>query len=367
MKSSLQIRTKSMSVDMQMNNHNLLRWTAMAIDTNESLAKSLMESSVNTSVLLTDSFYLVTHAEAMQNIPPDAHIVLWDGINSYIELLQLQDEIAERHDLKFFVVGWLAGNMLEQLISIVPLYPENPPVYASAWGNFCQFKHQFHVPYQYRALATLLSFSRYFKNWLADAKRHAELNKGGKIVFCGMVTPTEHQINGFFRGVNAPALYAESLALTKLNYFGDVDTIDAVVNNVIEAFKNTHLKSATDFACAYSVLNLLHRIKTLSLLNAKSDALFINETKSNRWIDPYDSFFYHNNLYLDFGSTRGPDAIYPRTLDMVMKNKHFVSMRYLAENKTIDAYIEQLSVAGFLRQCECDAETVYQNHLQMVT
>lgn len=362
MKSSLQIRTKSMSVDMQMNNHNLLRWTAMAIDTNESLSTSLIEASVNTPVLLTDSFYLVTHAEAMHNIPPDTHIVLWDGINSYIELLQLQAEIAQRHDLKFFVVGWIAGNMLEQQIRITPLYPEKSPAHASAWGNLCQFKYRFHVPYLYRALASLLSFLRYFKNWLADAKRHGELNKGGKIVFCGMVTPSEHQINGFFRGVDAPALLAECLKLTKLNYFDDSASIDDVISKVISSLKQTALKSTTDFACAYSIINLLHRVKTLSILNGKSGALFINETRSNRWIDPYDSYFYRNNLYLDFGSTRGPDSIYPRTLDIVMKCKPYISLRFLTQNMTMSEYIAGLSFDGFLLGCEVDAKSAELRH-----
>lgn len=360
MKSSLQIRTKRMSVDMQMNNHNLLRWTAMAIDTNEVLANSLIALSANSPVFLTDSFYMVTHPESLGNIPPNTHIVLWDGINSYIELLQLKADIAQRSDLKFFVVGWLTGHMLEQQISISPLYPPVAPADANDWGSLFAINSRFNVPYHYRALATLLSFSRYFKNWLADAKRHSELNKGGKIVFCGMVSPTEHQINGFFRGVDAPDLLNACLQLTQLNYENNGEVIDQVARKIILAFKSTALASVTDFACAYSILNLLHRVKTLSLLNNMSDALFINETKSNRWLDPYDSFFYRNNLYLDFGSTRGPDAIYPRTLDIVMKCKPYVSFRFLTADQTINQYLDNLTHEAFLQQCERDSNLAIQ-------
>jgi hypothetical protein len=365
MKSSLQIRTKKMSVDIQMHNHNMLRWAAMAIDTNEVLANSLIDCSSSTTLLLTDMLYLVTHPDSLVDLPVNAHIVLWDGVNSYIELLEANQNIASRKDLKFFVVGWLAGHMLEQQIRISPLYPSVAPDNATKWGALLPFSCRFNVPYQYRALASLLSFSRYFKNWIADAKRHSQLNKGGKIVFCGMVTPTEHQINLFFRGVDAPALKKACIALTELNYAVNTTAIDEVADKVVMNFKNVTLLSNADYACAYSVLNILHRIKTISLLNAKSDALFINETKSNRWIDPYDSFFYRNNLYLDFGSTRAPDAIYPRTLDMVMKGKRFVSLRYLPVGKTIDEYVEQLSIDDFIQICERDAKTVYQIHQQM--
>lgn len=365
MKSTLQIRTSQMSVDLQMNNHNLLRWTTMAIDSNECLANSLIENSINLPVLLTDSFYLVTHPTVINDIPLNTHIVLWDGINSYVELLELESKIDQRRDLRFFVVGWLKDNMLEQKINILPLYPSSQPIHASAWGKLLQTKFKFHVPYTYRIFLTFLSFSRYYKNWILDAKRHSELNRGGKIVFCGMVTPTEHQINGFFRGVSSTDLYKESLKLTKLVYSGNTKEIDDVLCKVIEALKKGNLENVTDLACAYSILNLLHRIKTLSLLNGISDALFINETKSNRWIDPYDSLFYSNNLYLDFGSTRGPDPIYPRTLDMIMKNKRFVSLRYLPASYSIKQYVEWLSVDRFLQHCECDAQSAYQTHQQI--
>jgi hypothetical protein len=169
-------------------------------------------------------------------------------------------------------------------------------------------------------------------------------------------------LNDFFRDVNLPNLLAASQQLARLNYLGDELEIDHVTIKIVEELSNINPKSSTEYACMYSILNTLHRIKTLSILSRMTDALFINETRNNKWIDPYDSFFYKNNIYLDFGSVRGPDAIYPRTLDMIMKDKEYLSLRFIKKNQTLDEYLSCFSAQAFLKNCEMHARFVLQKN-----
>jgi len=307
-KSALKIKNDDFSVEICMTNHNFLRWAAMAIDTNRLLSNSLKAHSKD-SLLLTDYLYLISNNSGNKQIPNNAHIILWDGINSYIELVQKIPNIKERVDLKLFAVGWLQDLMFESKINIMPLYLDSVPDSAKKWSNLLAFNHTFLVQFSYRALTSMMSYLRYFKNWYADSKRHLELSRGNKIVFCGMVTPKESQLNDFFRDVHLPKLLQASQQLASFNYSGDELEINRVTIQILDEVSNTSPKSSSEFACVYSILNTLHRLKTLSILCRKTDALFINETRNNSWIDPYDSYFYKENLYLDFGSVRGPDAI----------------------------------------------------------
>jgi len=360
-KSALKIKNDDLSVEICMTNHNFLRWAAMAIDTNKILSNSLKAHS-KVTILLTDYLYLIARQDKNEQLPENTHVILWDGINSYIELIQQIPNIKERVDLKFFAVGWLQGLMFEEKININPLYPDSVPVSAKKWGSLLTFNHAFLVQFRYRALTSMMSFLRFFKNWFADSKRHLELSRGKKIVFCGMVTPKESQLNDFFRDVHLPKLLQASQQLASFNYSGDELEINRVTIQILDEVSNTSPKSSSEFACVYSILNTLHRLKTLSILCRKTDALFINETRNNSWIDPYDSYFYKENLYLDFGSVRGPDAIYPRTLDMIMKDKDYLSLRFIKKNQTLGDYFSSFSSEEFLKTCETHAHVVLQKH-----
>jgi hypothetical protein len=360
-KSALKIKNDDFSVEINMTNHNFLRWAAMAIDTNKVLANSLKAHSKDT-LLLTDYLYLIAKHDQNKHLPENMHVILWDGINSYIELVQKIPNIHERADLKFFAVGWLKGLMFEKKINIMPLYPETAPDSAKQWGNLLAFNHTFLVQFSYRALTSLMSYLRFFKNWYADSKRHFELSRGKKIVFCGMVTPKESQLKDFFRDADLPKLFLACQPLARINYFGDELEIDRVTNQILEEIGKANLKSSTEFACVYSILNTLHRVMTLAILCRITDALFINESRNNSWIDPYDSYFYKQNLYLDFGSVRGPDAIYPRTLDMIMKDKVYLSLRFIEKNQPLDDYLSTFSSQAFLKNCETHAHVVLQKH-----
>jgi hypothetical protein len=362
---TLNIRSSQINVFAQTTDHNLLRWTAMAIDVNADFAQSLMQCSGDAPVYLTDSIYLERHNPDITQVPMNTHIVLWDGINSYFELLQKQRAFASRQDLKFFVVGWLEGAMLSENMHIVPLYPNVVAENVKAWSDVLSFHKGFYVPYWYRFLTTLLTHTRYFKNWFSDSKKHCELSRGGKLVFCGLVTPTAHNVQAFFIGADLPTLQKVCAKLLTLEYVSPVDVVNEVVRDVIVAIKAERIGSVSEMACVYSILNVLHRIKTLSVLYQLNSDIFVNEVRNSRRFDPYDSFFYRNNLYLDFGSTRGPDAIYPRTLDLCMKNKPYISLRFLSAKLTIAQYIAELSYDGFLLGCESDAKSAHQLHQQM--
>ncbi len=367
MLTKLNIQSSRLNVTIQTTDHNLLRWTVMAIDVNPIFAKSLIEFSSRTPVYLTDSIYLERYNPDVSEVPLNTHIVLWDGINSYFELMNKQAALVQRPDLKFFVVGWLKGVTIADRMNIQPLYPDVLQDSAKAWGNVFSFYQSFYVPYWYRLLTTGLTFTRYFKNWVSDAQKHRELSRGGKMVFCGLVTPSEHNLNAFFIGVDLPDLQAVCTNLLILEYNSPVAVVNQTVFKVIEAIKAVASLEASEFACIYSILNLLHRVKTLSILNQLNSELFVNEVRNNRRFDPYDSFFYCNNLYLDFGSTRGPDAIYPRTIDIVMKNKQYISLRFLHAQTSIAQYINALSLDAFLVHCEKDAQAALQRHQSMFT
>lgn len=362
---SLKIQSSKLNIAIQTTDHNLLRWTVMAIDMNDNLANSLKLFSTDARVYLTDSIYLERHNPDITQVPLNTHIVLWDGINSYFELMDKQAALVSRPDLKFYVVGWLKGVTVADIRSIQPLYPNTLPDSAKAWGDVFSFHRNFCVPYWYRVLTTGLTFTRYFNNWLTNPQKHRQLSRGGKVVFCGLVTPSEHNLKAFFIGVDLPKLQAVCSTLLALEYTSPVCVVNQSVCKVIEAIKAEHFEVASEFACIYSILNLLHRIKTLSILYQLNSALFVNEVRNNRRIDPYDSFFYRNNLYLDFGSTRGSDAIYPRTLDIVMKSKSYIALRFLTDKSNIEQYIHALSCDIFFAACETDAKSVHHRYQEM--
>jgi len=361
----IKIRSISMSVDIKTTDHNSLRWTALAIDLNYKLSRSLIENSLENTVLLTDSIYLLKKCIPVLSLPKHTHILLWDGINSYIELLNKQADILERKDLKFFVVGWI-DKLMTNNINISPLYPPNITADSRSWNQVLVFNHKFYVPFWYRLLTSCLTYSRYYKNSYGQLQKHMELRKGERIVFCGLVTPSNHSLNAFFIGVDIPEFQEICLKLTLTSYLDDSESIDNIVEEIIKLLNSEKFLTISHFACVYSVLNLLHRIKTLSILRKMSNALFINEPKNSRRFDPYDSFFYQNNLYLDFGSTRGPDAVYPRTIDMFMTGKKFVSLRFLSEDLTLKEYIENITPKEFLELCENQALLVIDEYNKLL-
>jgi hypothetical protein len=348
---SLRLITHTLRIEVRTTSHNSLRWLMQAIDCNAQLASSLQQHAAGAPLLVTDSIHVLTDGCDPETLPKNTHIVFWDGINSYVELLARQPRLATRVDLKFYVVGWLEGVALDPHVQMEPLYPAAMPEQARAWKNISFKGPAYLAPYWYRTLTTLLTHARFFKNRLAEKHKHDVLARGEKIVFCGLVTPTEHNVNSFFIGAHLPALRQSCQGLTALSYSSAPEAVDAVASAVLVSIGDAELADASAMACIYSVLNVLHRIKTLSLLHGMNAALFVNETRNSLRFDPYDCFRYKNNLYLDFGSTRGPDAIYPRTVDLHMTGKRFVSLRLLAERQTLRNYLDTLSWPAFCATC----------------
>jgi hypothetical protein len=356
-----------MRVDIRTTSHNSLRWVIQAIDSNAQFANSLVQHGADGPVMLTDSIYLLTHGDAAAQLPMHAHIVFWDGLNSYVELLARQPALALRTDLRFYVVGWLRGVALDPGVQIEPLYAPAMTEKAKAWKRMGGLGPAYYAPYWYRAHTSLLTHARYFKNRMADRHKHQTLVRGGKIVFCGLVTPTAPNVDAFFMGVELPALRQACQGLTTLTYTSGAQAIDSVVGPILAAIRSAGVAEASELACVYSILNVLHRIKTLSLLQAMDADLFVNETRNTLRFDPYDCFRYRKNLYLDFGSTRGPDAIYPRTLDLHMTGKRFVSVRLLGERQTIRDYLDTLTLQAFSAACQAHAQAAADLHAERYT
>jgi hypothetical protein len=344
---TLKIRRRGLSVDVVTTSHNSLRWAAQAIDVNERLATSLGECSITKPPLLTDSIYLLIHRFEPNILPENSHVILWDGMNSYLELIENFPSVVNRPDLRFFVVGWLDGVISRSEIQVEPLYPLTISDHAMQWKKVLRRGSKFHSPYWYRTLTSVLTHVRYCKNWVSDTHKHRTLATGGKIVFCGLVTPTSHNLDAFFIGAALPGLRSMCEALTGLKYTDDVQAIDRKMRPIIEVIRESSFRDASSLACVYSLLNVMHRIATLSFLHSLGADLFVNETRSSSRFDPYDSFYYQKNLYIDFGSTRGPDAVYPRTLDLLLTRKRYISFRYLSAVQPLPQYLDNLNANDF--------------------
>lgn len=355
---SLALRTAGLKANIETTGHNSLRWAVQAIDANSRLADSLVRHCGERPVLLTDSVYLLTHRWKAEDIPANTHIILWDGINSYVELEAHCPAALQRTDLKFYVVGWLTGVVVADTVHMESLYPCSIPTKTKAWKSVSLTSGAYYAPYWYRLLTSFLTHTRYVKNWYADTQKHRQLIAGKKIVFCGLVTPTAHNIDSFFMGVDCPALKAACLQLCVLSYTSDSHDTEVVLDIILTVLQQQEITDASTMACVYSMLNVMHRLMTLGYLHGMNAELFVNEARNSSRFDPYDSFYYQDNLYLDFGSTRGPDAIYPRTLDLCMTNKRFLSVRFLGAGQPLPVYLNALTCSDFLQICREDARSV---------
>jgi hypothetical protein len=90
---------------------------------------------------------------------------------------------------------------------------------------------------------------------------------------------------------------------------------------------------------------------TLSIVNAISRKLLVNEYGLQAHLDPYDTAAYRNNLFIDFGSTRGPDPVYPRTVDLMVNNKPHKSLRLIAVDERFVDFLKSTDEVKFEAIC----------------
>lgn len=330
--------------------HNRARWARVALAADSALTRSLLEQGRAQSgrVLLIDSISLLRSGVGP---PAGAHVLLWDGFNSYRELRQAMPAVAERHDLHFAVVGWLAD--------LTPFYPTAPlpafeEVHRSPSGDG---EGGFRFAAWVSRLSSLRTRLRSSKNALADRARHRVLSGEPKLVFCGLVRPPHEVVGSLSRAAADDALSVELLAIGD----GPLLQTDAKrserVRRAYQLIRERDRDAPEAVASSFSMLAVLHRFQTLSRLAAMCDAhLFVSEYGRDRHFDPYDSPDYRQHLYLDFGSTRGVERRYPRTVDLALHSKQCVPLRLLGLHEQLSEFLDRTEPNDFLGQCELHAQ-----------
>lgn len=130
------------------------------------------------------------------------------------------------------------------------------------------------------------------------------------------------------------------------------------MGNVYKALSSTPLITPEDICAAYSILNILHRLCVISILKGMHLPLFLNEYGISKHLDPYDALCYSQNLFIEFGSQRGVDLLYPRTVDLIRTRKKFTSLRLLGNEDKIVSFFSTVDAQSFVEICESQAQTV---------
>ena len=327
------------AVRLFLSDFNRLRWTLCTVERNSSLQNSLLNYDV---AYITDSILLINNPKVLDK---SSHIVLWDGFNSYIELVNKLPTIGDRADLIYLYVGSFKEQKNALPAGAITLFADE--------GLVPSKKVQ--IPLFFRLFSILKTITRPYKNWMSDSARHKQLLNRRSIVFCGLVTPSIDVLNNFLRGTQLNSLAPVLKQLCDLDWQHSYDEIRFTVIEVLEKLRFAKFQNPADLSCIYSIFNICHRLLVLSYLHSKNCDLFISEYGRHKHIDPYDTFAYQQNLYVDFGSSRGPDEWYPRTIDMQNTNKKFVSLRFLHESQSMVDFLETTSAVAFINLCELGA------------
>jgi hypothetical protein len=327
------------AVRLFLSDFNRLRWTLCAVERNLFLQNSLLNCDV---AYITDSILLMNNPMVLYK---SSNILLWDGFNSYIELLNKLPSIGDRADLIYLYVG-----SFKELKYALPAKAITLFAYEGLVPS-----QKVKVPLIFRLFALVRTNTRFYKNWMSDRARHNHLLNRRNIVFCGLVTPSEYVVKNFLRGTQLTSLAPVLKLLCELDWQQNYDEIKLTIIEVLEKVRLSKSQNPADLSCIYSIFNICHRLVVLSYLHSKNCDLFISEYGRHKHIDPYDTFAYQQNLFVDFGSSRGPDEWYPRTIDMQNTNKKFVSLRFLHESQSMLDCLETTSAEAFINLCESGA------------
>ena len=323
---------------------NRLRWAIAAMQSNQDLCRSLTKIT-NGPAYLIDSTILLSTVPIC--LPEQTHVVLWDGLNSLIELWQAWPNLKYRDDLTYLYVG--------HFIEVTSLFPKGSmPLFSNAAtaSISARIDPTTFTPLWFDIASQTRSYLRPMKNWLSAPIRHGLLQRGGQIVFCGVIRPDRSVLDSFFRGTTLEGLRQALSTLEGLEWQGSITTVRTAVQHAYASLQEVQATTPTSWACLYSVLNVIHRLGTLAQVNSRTRHLFINEYGRQTHFDPYNAQAYNNNIFVDFGSTRGPDAVYPRSLDILLNNKPYHCLRLFNSDNSLSAYFSTTSADNFWHTCE---------------
>ncbi len=345
---SVEIRLPAASfpVRLRLTDFNRLRWTVSALRFNGGLAQRLAARSAGLTVV--DSTGLMRSGTPLP--PTGACVVLWDGLNGLIELHHAIPALGQRTDLQYLYVGSFDDLKGGFPPSSEPLFPgqaphELAPVSAPRWVD---------------AVSTLRAWTRPIKNAHRSPAAHARLQAGGYLVFCGLVRPSAETMDGFFRGNTMHPLRQAMQPLVGLDWAADSGRTRERVAAAYAAVAAARCEGAADLAAIYSMLNVMHRMATLCRLHAAGAPLLVNEFGVHPFFDPYDAHAYRRNLFIDFGSSRGNDLMYPRTMDLLSQRKACENLRFLPTGVRLVDFLADTDADAFLALCDSHADHLQQ-------
>jgi hypothetical protein len=321
---------------------NRLRWTVGALRLNVELSQRL--AARHDGLVIVDSTGLMRPKTPMP--PLGSCIVLWDGLNGLMELQHAIPRLERRTDLKYLYVGSFKDLQSDFPPRSEPLFPEAvPPRPAPIL-----------VPLWLDVVSKVRAWARPILNSRRSPDAHTRLRGGGCLVFCGLVRPSTAVLDGFFRGTTMSSLRQAMEPLVELNWTADLERTRNRVAGAYAAVAAAKYQGTADLAAVYSLLNLMHRIATLCRLQYVGVPLLVNEFGVHPFFDPYDANAYRQNLFIDFGSTRGNDLIYPRTMDLILQRKACKNLRFLPPDIRMVDFLANTDADGFLALCDSHAE-----------
>jgi hypothetical protein len=329
---------------------NRMRWAISAVRCNPAIIAPGGAALFDSTCLL----------DGVTTVPQASHIVLWDGLNSLIELEAAVPALAGRSDLRYLYIGQLSDTARSFPAHAQPLFPPGAPE-ASALKDHSVVQ----APLLFELQSHLRAALRPLRNRRISRDRHQSLVGGAQIVFCGAVRPTAAILNSFFIGAGLAGLRQQLSGLEGIEWRGRAPAVEAQVRQAMAAILASSPAGAADAACLYALVNTLHRLGTLSILSGSAAPLLVNEYGYQTHLDPYDAYGYRRNLFADFGSTRGPDLCYPRTVDLALTNKPVAQLRFLQPGKPMLDFL-RASDAGLLWSvCEQHAKDLLARHRSM--
>lgn len=344
---------------------NRLRWAVDALRVHQSLRHSLLVSAEN--LLLMDS--VILHEAEGQHARQPTHVVLWDGLNSLIELRQRRNDLHPSAEPQMLFVGQFPEAEACMPVGAWPLYPRGVN---ESW-TWPERAAGVRVPKGVSLHAWSRRQLRPFVQSIRQREVHRRMAAGGYLVFCGAVRHNSMLLSDSFRGAHAllATLRTELEDLSDLPWDTEPQRAQARIARAVAQLQHSArglcvlpapmpVEHAAAWAGLFNVLNLLHRQFVLSLLNQRTDQLTVIEFGRQRHFDPYDAAAYRDNLFLDFGSTCGSELLYPRRLDIARNGKQLVSLRLLKPEQTLAAWFREQGAEGFLRQANADADRVMQ-------
>jgi hypothetical protein len=247
-----------------------------------------------------------------------------------LELWQADLTLQARTDLTYLYVGHLPD--------LASAFPVNSfPLFGAASFDSASFLADGNVRQTWRVdlRSQLQRYLRPLKNRRESPAQHRLLESGGN----------------FFRGTSMAMVRPSLRVLEGLEWRAAEGQVWRTIAQAYRALRLFEATGPADISCIYAVVNILHRMGTLSIVNAISRKLLVNEYGLQAHLDPYDTAAYRNNLFIDFGSTRGPDPVYPRTVDLMVNNKPHKSLRLIAVDERFVDFLKSTDEVKFEAIC----------------